>query len=181
MPCADRLKSSLSVDELAEASEVIVAGKCTAAETVYQLGQIYTLSEIRNDSVYKGGIRPGDVLQVVETGGRDSCGEYERNCPADAKDSLREPYPEDSRIAIRTDGFFPMKAGDSVLLLLGDTTGFLQEADGTVYGITGDYDGRLYLQIDSTYRKPSPSLTDEPVLEEGNLMVDPETLKELMK
>ena len=65
-----------------------------------------------------------------------------------------------------------MKEGEQVLLFLGDTTGFLKEIDGTLYGIIGDYDGKLYLQNDGTYKRPSPSETDEYVFEAGNLIAD---------
>ncbi len=175
-----RLKYYLSIEELAENSEVIVTGECIAAKAVYQRGQIYTLSEVRVNDVYKGEVGTGDVIQIVEMGGRDNYGEWKKNCNSDVKDFPVETHPEDGKVVIGTDGFYPMKEGEAVLLFLGDTTGFLQEVEGTLYGVIGDTDGKLYLQSDGTYQKPSPSKTDELVFDKDNLTADAESLKNLI-
>ena len=176
-----RAKVYHSIDELAEASSVIVAGECVSAKAVYQMDNIYTLSEIRIIDVYKENLTAGDIIQVVEMGGRDSYGEYSKHCFTDEKDFETLTYPDSYKVVCGADGFWPMKEGEQVLLFLGDTTGFLKEVDGTLYDIIGDYDGKLYLQSDGTYSRPSPSETDEYVFEAENLTVDTETLKKLMK
>ena len=176
-----RVKVYRSIDELAQASAVIVAGECIFAKPVYQMDNIYTLSEIRITDVYKGNVTAGDTIQVVEMGGRDTYGEYSKHCFTDEKDFETLTYPDNYKVVCGIDGFWPMKEGEQVLLFLGDTTGFLKEIDGTLYDIIGDYDGKLYLQSDGTYRRPSPSETDEYVFDKGNLSADAETLKELAK
>ncbi len=176
-----RAKVYRSIDELAKASAVIVAGECVSARPVYQMDNIYTLSEIRISDVYKGNVAAGETIQVVEMGGRDTYGEYSRHCFTDEKDFTKLTYPDHFKVVCGADGFWPMKEGEQVLLFLGDTTGFLKEADGTLYDIIGDYDGKLYLQSGGTYTRPSPSETDEYVFEAGNLTADTETLKKLIK
>ena len=176
-----RAKVYRSVDELAETSAVIITGECVSAKAVYQMDNIYTLSEIRIIEVYKGQINAGDIIQVIEMGGRDTYGEYSKHCFTDEKDFTELTYPDYFKVVCGADGFWPMKEGEQVLLFLGDTTGFLKDIDGTLYDIIGDYDGKLYLQSDGTYSRPSPSETDEYVFEEGNLTADTETLKKLMK
>lgn len=111
----------------------------------------------------------GDIIQVVEMGGRDTFGEYSKHCFTDEKDFETLTYPDSYKVVCGADGFWPMKEGEQVLLFLGDTTGFLKEVDGTLYDIIGDYDGKLYLQSDGTYSRPSPSETDEYVFEAENL------------
>ena len=176
-----RAKVYHSIDELAEASSVIVAGECVSAKAVYQMDNIYTLSEIRIIDVYKGNLTAGDIIHVVEMGGRDSYGEYSKHCFTDEKDFETLTYPDSYKVVCGADGFWPMKEGEQVLLFLGNTTGFLKEVDGTLYDIIGDYEGKLYLQSDGTYSRPSPSETDEYVFEAENLTADTETLKKLMK
>ena len=176
-----RAKVYRSIDELAETSAVIITGECVSAKAVYQMDNIYTLSEIRIIEVYKGQINAGDIIQVIEMGGRDTYGEYSKHCFTDEKDFTELTYPDYFKVVCGADGFWPMKEGEQVLLFLGDTTGFLKDIDGTLYDIIGDYDGKLYLQSDGTYSRPSPSETDEYVFEEGNLTADTETLKKLMK
>jgi hypothetical protein len=176
-----RAKIYRSIDELAKASTVIGAGECISARPIYQMDNIYTLSEIRITEVYKGNVTSGETIQVVEMGGRDTYGEYSRHCFMDEKDFTKLTYPDYFKVVCGADGFWPMKEGEQVLLFLGDTIGFLKEIDGTLYGIIGDYDGKLYLQNDGTYKRPSPSETDEYVFEAGNLTADTETLKKLMK
>ena len=176
-----RAKVYRSVDELAETSAVIITGECVSAKAVYQMDNIYTLSEIRIIEVYKGQINAGDIIQVIEMGGRDTYGEYSKHCFTDEKDFTELTYPDYFKVVCGADGFWPMKEGEQVLLFLGDTTGFLKDIDGTLYDIIGDYDGKLYLQSDGTYSRPSPSETDDYVFEEGNLTADTETLKKLMK
>ena len=175
-----RAKVYRSIDELAKASAVIVAGECVSARPVYQMDNIYTLSEIRISDVYKGNVAAGETIQVVEMGGRDTYGEYSKHCFTDEKDFTKLTYPDHFKVVCGADGFWPMKEGEQVLLFLGDTTGFLKEADGTLYGIIGDYDGKLYLQADGTYQRPSPSETDAYVFETGALSADAETLKRLL-
>lgn len=176
-----RLKYYDSIEELFDVSEVVITGDCISSKPVYQLGHIYTVSEVKVSNCYKGMVDSGDIIQVVEMGGRDNYGEWSKNCNSEVKDFPTETHPEDSKVVVGTDGFYPMKEGDSVLLFLGDTTGFLQEIDGILYDVMGTTDGILYLQSDGSYVKPTPSQTDLLVFDEGNLSADDDMLKKLMK
>lgn len=174
-----RLKYYTSVDELFDVSEVIVTGDCISSKVYYQLAQMYTVSEIRVSNCYKGTVSIGDIIQVVEMGGRDKYGEWQKNCNAEVKDFPTETHPEDINVVIGIDDYYPMKDGDSVLLFLGDTSGFLQEVDGVLYGMMGDTDGKLYLQSDGTYKKPVPSKTDKLVFNNESLSADVDMLERL--
>ena len=175
-----RAKVYRSIQELVKDSTVIVIGECISARTVYQMDNIYTVSEIRISSCYKGDVGTGEIIQVVEMGGRDTYGEYSKHCFTDEKDFTKLTYPDHFKVVCGADGFWPMKEGERVLLFLGDTTGFLKEIEGTLYGIIGDYDGKLYLQSDGTYSRPKPSKMDEYVFEGDRLFTDIKTLKELV-
>ena len=176
-----RLKYYDSIEELFDVSEVVITGDCISSKPVYQLGHIYTVSEVKVSNCYKGTVDSGDIIQVVEMGGRDNYGEWRKNCNSEVKDFPTETHPEDSKVVVGTDGFYPMKEGDSVLMFLGDTTGFLQEIDGILYDVMGTTDGILYRQSDGRYVKPTPSQTDQLVFDEGNLSADDDMLKKLMK
>ncbi len=173
-----RAKIYRSINELADASALIVTGECVSARPVYQMDMIYTLSEIRVSECYKGELSTGEVIQIVEMGGRDTYGEYSKHCFTDEKDFTKLTYPDHFKVVCGADGFWPMKEGEQVLLFLGDTTGFLKDTDGTLYDIVGNYDGKLYLQPDGTYQRPSPTETDEYVFDEGTLSADIGTLEQ---
>ena len=48
-----------------------------------------------------------------------------------------------------------------------------------MYDIVGDYDGKLYLQADGTYKRPSPSEIDEYVFDQETLTADSASLEQL--
>lgn len=173
-----RAKIYRSIEELADASTVIVIGECISAKPVYQMDMIYTLSEVLISECYKGDLSSGEVIQVVEMGGRDSYGEYHKHCFTDEKDFTVLTYPDYFKVVCGADGFWPMKEGEQVLLFLGDTTGFLKDIGGTLYDVVGDYDGKLYLQPDGTYKRPSPSETDHYIFEGDRLTADIKALKQ---
>lgn len=170
---SDKIRSYESLDDLTTASSEVIVGDCLNTATVYQYGNIYTLSQIKVQEVYKGNIVSGDTIWVVECGGRTTFGDYDANCMVDEKEfeSSEDRLPDDYQIVIGMDGFYPLKQGESVLLFLGDTSGFLPDFNDTLYSVSGDTDGKLYAQEDGTYKKPSPSQTDNYIFEDGNLTI----------
>lgn len=177
----DRIKYYTSSDELYKAAEVIIAGKCLEAKAVYKLNKLFTLSKVEVTVVLKGNISVGDIISVVEDGGRTSFGEYDKNCNVDEKafETNGTRLPEDYKVVIGMDGFYPLTAGEEVLLFLGDTTGFLPEVSGTLYDVIGATDGKLYKQEDGVYRKASPSDTDDYVFTKENLTVSIDELQKI--
>ncbi len=177
----DRIRNYQSFDDLSSNAPAVVTGECIETTTVYKLHNIYTLSRICIQDVYKGDLHHGDNIWVVECGGRTTFGEYDYNCMVDEKEfeNNEDRLPDDYQLVIGIDGFYPLKSGESVLLFLGDTSGFLPGVSDPLYDIIGDTDGKLYAQQDGTYRKASPSQTDHYVFDEGNLTISVEELESL--
>lgn len=177
----DRLKYYNTFDELATVASTVVAGVCIEAQPVYKLNTMFTLSQVKVTAVYKGNVNVGDIIWVVESGGRTTFGDYDANCNVDVKDfeANGQRLPNDYRVVVGTDGYYPLAAEESVLLFLGDTTGFLPNVSGTLYDVIGDTDGKLYAQNDGSYKKASPSQTDNYVFNADNLSVTVDALKEL--
>ena len=171
---ADKLRSYNSFDELATVASVVVSGECVETNTIYKLGNIYTLSKIRVSGVYKGNVSAGEIICVVECGGRTSYGEYTANCNTSGKefDNKGDSISDDYQVVIGMAGIFPLQTDDSVLLFLEDTSGFLPDFNEPLYDIIGDSDGKFYAQEDGTYKKPSPSQTDNYIFEDGNLTIN---------
>lgn len=178
----DRIKYFTNSGELSEAAEVIIAGKCIEANAVYKLNKLFTLSKVEVTAVYKGDIAVGDIIAVVEDGGRTSFGEYDKNCNVDEKafETGGERLPNDYKVVVGMDGFYPMSAGEEVLLFLGDTTGFLPDVSGTLYDVVGATDGKLYKQDEGVYRKASPSDTDHYVFAKENLTILTDELSKIV-
>ncbi len=167
---SDRARSFLTLPELDAAAEVVITGECVSANPVFQNDTLYTLSQIRIDQVFKGGLTSGDKVFFVEMGGRVTNGEYNKGCnlppiPKSAEATVDKP------IVMGSDWYYPLKEGEKVLLFAGDSSGFLKAFDQPLYAVIGDYDGKLFLQDDGSYAKPLPAETDKHVFGNGSLFI----------
>ena len=178
----DRFRSFQSLDELSANAPLIISGECIEATTVYKLNNIYTLSQVKVKDVYKGNVSSGDIIWVVECGGRTYFGDYDKNCMVDEKEfeNKEDRLPADFQIVIGLDGYYPLKCGEEVLLFLGDTSGFLPDFNNPLYDVIGDTDGKLYVQENGSYKKASPSSTDEYIFDDNNLTITVEELKTIV-
>lgn len=176
----DRAKIYNIVDELSNTAELIIEGDCVEANPVYKLNMLYTLSKIEVTAVHKGDVNIGDTIMVVEIGGRTNFKDYDANCNTVEKDfeANGERLSDDCSVVFGVDGFYPLKAGEKVLLFLGDTSGFLDGIDDALYGIVGDYDGKLYAQGDGTYKRPSPGENDSYCFDDDTLTVTVDELED---
>ena len=174
-----REKPYNSVEKLVEVSGFIFSGECVSSKPVYQNNNFYTLSEVKVYHTYKGKLAVGDIVQVFEIGGRTTFGDYVKGCAIEEKafEQASDRLPDEYGIVEGIDGYFPLKTGEQVLLFAGDASGFLKMTDKPLYGIHGDYDGKLYLQDDGTYARPIPSETDNFVFGKESLVISVNQLK----
>ncbi|MDP2892704.1 MAG: hypothetical protein Q8O09_06170 [Bacillota bacterium] len=174
---ASRIKSYDTLESLQNAAPFIFTGTCISSKPVFQKDTLYTLSTVKITNVFKGNLTAGDTVLIVENGGRTTFGEYEKGCNIEPKAfETGERLPADYKIVEGTDGYFPMKENEEMLLFVGDTSGFLKDVSEPLYDIMGAYDGKLHLQKDGSYAKPKPSSTDKHMFGEGTLTI---TLDEL--
>jgi len=146
-----------TAEKLVDYSPLIVAGKCISQENVYHM-ELHTLSQIEITHVFFGDARIGDVISVIEMGGRDTSGNYDQHMYEEKDFFTGKRLPDDYRIVTGYEGYFPLREGDEVLLFLSETTGF----QGELWYVTVDAsDGKLYLQESGAYQQPLPSSTDE--------------------
>lgn len=181
---ADKSRTLDTFDKLNGVAEYVVTGVCVSSGPVFQNDTLYTISEVKLDSVYRGGnLAAGDTILIVEMGGRTTHGEYVKNCHIEKKAfETVEPVPSDYKIVMGTDGYFPLKEGEQVLLFLTDATGFLESIKGPVFSIWGTYDGKLFLQPDGvTYAFPLPSDNGKLKFGEGKLKITVDELKTKVK
>ena len=177
---ADRISLG-TFDKLNERADFIVTGVCISSKPVFRKDFLYTLSEIKINEVYRGdGLAKDNVILVMEWGGRTTFGEYQKNCNIEEKAFYTgEPLPSDYKLVTGMDGYFPLNENEQVLLFLGDETGFFENIKEPLYGIWGDYDGKLFLQPDGvTYSTTLPSENDQLIFGEGTLKITVDELKE---
>ena len=170
-----------SLDELNKDADFVVTGACISSKPVFQNNIVYTLSEFKIDSIFRGDkLTEGDTILIIEMGGRTTYGEYNKNCPSEKKAfETGDPMPSDYQMVTGIDGFFPLKEGEQVLLFLADSTGFIKSNEQQMFGIWGAYDGKLFLQPDGvTYARPLPSKNDQLIFGEGTLKITMDELKE---
>jgi hypothetical protein len=178
---ADRGRTLGTIDELNELADFVITGICLSSKPNFQDGFVYTESEVKIDTVYRGeNMAAGDTIIVIESGGRSTYGEYAKHAPKVEKAFYTgEPMPSDYKFVQGKDGHFPLKEGEQVLLFLGDATGFIMSIEGPIYCIWGDYDGKLLLMPDGkTYANPLPSENDTIEFGEGTLTITVDELKE---
>lgn len=166
-----RMSPYETVEALKAEADFILEGTCLSSEAVFQDQTIYTVSEVQVHTVFKGDLQAGDTALILEMGGRATVARYLENCnvklPDDAQDS--------DAVIVGLDGYFPLQAGDSVVLFLSETD-FLRDADAPMYYIVHDYEGKFYLREDGTYQRPVSSDTDTLAFSAGAFTV---TLSEL--
>lgn len=180
----DRERTLGTFDELNEIAEYVVTGVCVSSGPVFQNDTLYTISEVKLDSVYRGeNLAAGDTIKIVEMGGRTTHGDYVKYCHIEKKAfETIEPIPYDHKVVVGTDGFFPLKEGEQVLLFLTDATGFIKSIEGPVFSIYGTYDGKLFLQPGGvTYARPLPGNTDKLQFGAGTLRITVDELKAKVK
>ena len=177
---ADRGRT-LTIKDLNELADFVITGVCLSSKPDYQEGFLYTVSEIKIDTVYRGeNMASCDTITIIEMGGRSTYGEQAKHAPKVEKSFYTgEPMPSDDRFVLGMDGHFPLKEGEQVLLFLGDTTGYFKSIEGTTYCIWGDYDGKLFLQPDGvTYSTTLSSENDQLIFGEGTFKITVDELKE---
>ncbi len=170
-----------SLDELNKDADFVVTGACISSKPVFQNNIVYTLSEFKIGSIFRGDkLTEGDTILIIEMGGRTTYGEYNKNCPSEKKAfETGDPMPSDYQMVTGIDGFFPLKEGEQVLLFLADSTGFIKSNEQQMFGIWGAYDGKLFLQPDGvTYARPLPSKNDQLIFGEGTFKITVDELKE---
>jgi len=142
---------------------------------------MYTLSHVKVEEVFKGDLKKGEEILIVELGGRTTFGEHEKNCDIEEKafEQGKERLPDDYKLVTGVDGFFSLKEGEQVLLFLGDESGFLKEVTEPLYSIIGGYDGKLFLQEDGSYARPLPNETDKLQFGEESLTITSEELNSI--
>lgn len=169
-------------DQLNSISEYVVTGTCISSKPVFRKDLLYTISEIQINGVYRGDtLTKGDIILVIEWGGRTTYGDYYENCHIEEKAfETGERMPSDMKLVAGLDGYFPLKEGEQVLLFLGDETGFIEEIKEPLFGIWGGYDGKLFLQPDGvTYAKPLPAQTDKLQFGEGTFTITADDLEKV--
>ncbi len=177
---ADRGRT-LTIKDLNELADFVITGVCLSSKPDYQEGFLYTVSEIKIDTVYRGeNMASGDTITIIEMGGRSTYGEQAKHAPKVEKAFYTgEPMPSDGQFVQGMDGHFPLKEGEQVLLFLCDATGFIKSIEGPVYSIWGSYDGKLLLMPDGkTYANPLPSKNDTIEFGEESFKITVDELKE---
>jgi hypothetical protein len=176
----EKVKSYNNIHDLDSGSELVFSGECISAEPVFQNMTLYTLSKIKVEKAFKGNIAKDDVILFVEVGGRVTNGEYTKGCEIPEKEFAKDAprLPDDQQLVTGVDGFFPFRQGEKVLLFAEDVSGFLEKVDEPLYGVTGGYDGKLFLQDGGSYARPLPSQNDKHIFGEKSLCI---TIDELGK
>ncbi len=159
----------------------VFTGVCISSQPVFQNNTLYTLSKLKLTEVFKGNLRVGDAVSVVEIGGRTTYGEYKKECNITPKsfEVGDDSIPDDYNVVVGTDGFFPLEKDDEVLLFVGDSSGFLKDFNEPLFDIIGAYDGKLYPSSKDTYSRNSPSSTGVRTFAKSTLEISKEELKAL--
>jgi hypothetical protein len=175
---SDRIKFYPDLRSLSENAQFIFTGTCISSDPIFQNETLYTLSKVKISKGYKGNLKDGDIVSIIEMGGRTTIGEYSKNCIKDEKtfDTGEKLYPDDTKLVMGIDEYYPLSKDEEVLLFAGDTSGFLKDFAEPLYDIIGGYDGKFLLQKDGSYAKPKPSASDEHEFEDETFII---TLDEL--
>jgi len=172
-----------SMNELVNVADNIFTGLCVSSEPVFQNDFLYTLSEVQVTAVFKGAFQVGDIVPVVEMGGRTTVGEYRKETTVIVKDfdHYDDSIPADTNYVEGMDGFFPLKVDDNVLLFAGDTSGFLNDFTGPLYDTYGDYEGKMYFRNENVYARNTPSNTDQITFDDKSSSISLDELKLLIE
>ena len=172
-----------SMNELVGVAGNIFTGLCVSSEPVFQNDFLYTLSEVQVTAVFKGAFQVGDIVPVLETGGRTTVGEYRKETTVEIKDfdHYDDSIPADTKVVEGMDGYYPLKVDDNVLLFAGDTSGFLKDFSGPLYSIYGDYEGKMYFKSENVYARNTPSNTDKIIFDDTSASISLDELKLLIE
>ena len=178
----DKLKP-YSMNDLVDVAENIFTGLCVSSEPVFQNDMLYSLSKVQVTAVFKGAFQVGDIVPVVEMGGRTTIGEYRKETTVEIKDfdHYDDSIPADTKFVEGMDGFYPLKVDDNVLLFAADTSGFLKDFTGPLYSIYGDYEGKMYFKNENVYARNTPSNTDKITFDDKSASISLDELKLLIK
>jgi hypothetical protein len=160
-------------EELWDNSPSIFTGECISSEPIYQNETLYTLSQVKIETVYKGDFSEGDVVCFVEMGGRSTVGIYQKECNLESKafEPKAEPLSSDTKIAVGIEGYFPMREGEHLLLLASDTSGFLKEGPQELLSVMRTYEGKFILREDGSYKRPAASKEDKLYFDENSMVI----------
>lgn len=172
-----------SMNELVNAADNIFAGLCVSSEPVFQNDMMYTLSKVQVTEVYKGAFQAGDIVTILEMGGRTTIGEYRKETTVEIKDfdQYDDTISPDTKLIEGIDGYYPLKVDDNVILFAGDTSGFLKDYDGPLYDIYGDYEGKMYFRNENIYARNTPSNTDKITFDDTSASISLDELKLLIE
>jgi len=140
---------------------------------------MYTVSNVQVTAVFKGAFKAGDIVSVLEMGGRTTTGEYRKETAAEIKDfdHYDDSIPADTKLVEGIDGYFPLKPDDNVLLFTGDTSDFLNDFTGPLYYPCGDYEGKMYFKNENAYARNTPSNTDQITFDDKSEAISLDELK----
>ena len=153
-PAQASIVLKLSLNELTEASDLIVTGKCENVRCVWSNRKIYTLATIRVHQTLKS---PGDLPQVIEVavlGGR-----------------VKEPIP----VVMTVEGTPQITVEEEMVLFLKKhlyTTRNRRAAFKTVYRCVGMAQGKLTIRTDKSKTNKTVLLGERV---DGLMIVDSET------
>jgi len=175
-------KTPYSINELTAVAENIFTGLCVSSGPVFQNDMLYTISEVQVTEVFKGVFQVGDIVFVLEMGGRTTIGELRKETSEEIKDfdHYDDRISADTKFVEGIDGYYPLKVDENVLLFADDTSGFLEDFTEPVYYPFGDYEGKMYLKKDNVYARNTPSNTDEIIFDEKSLSISVDELKLLI-
>jgi len=172
-----------SINELAGVAGNIFTGLCVSSEPIFQNDFLYTLSKVQVTSVFKGAFQVGDIVPIIEMGGRTTIGEYRKETTVIIKDfdHYDDSIPADTKVVEGMDGYYPLKVDDNVLLFAADASGFLNDFTGPLYSIYGDYEGKMYFEKENVYARNTPSNTDKITFDDISASISLDGLKLLIE
>gem|GEM_PF-1098765 len=172
-----------SMNELVNVADNIFTGLCVSSEPVFQNDFLYTLSKVQVTAVFKGAFQVGDIVPVIEMGGRTTIGEYRKETTVEIKDfdHYDDSISADTKFVEGMDGYYPLKVDDNVLLFAGDTSGFLNDFTGPLYDSYGDYEGKMYFKNENVYARNTPSNTDQITFDDKSASISLDELKLLIE
>jgi len=111
-----------------------------------------------------GNFEKGDIIYILEDGGRTTVGEYAEQCNIETKafEPLSDnPIDLDTPFVQGMDGYFPMQEGEKLLLFLNPADWNSEGVTEPLFFISSGYDGKLHETKDGVYVKPFPGDNDK--------------------
>ncbi len=156
----DRFETFDTQSALLDASENVITGRCISSTSSLAFHELmHTVSMVYVTESYKGEIKKDSVIFVVELGGTCTASEY-MDATGIKEKAFYENAPievdDDTVVISGLDDFYPMNAGEEVLLFLGPETSY-KDHEGNHYSVVGSSDGKLYKTSADTYSRPDPA------------------------